>query len=96
MPQPFQSWEAGLELTEFYRAGLPKSCITVVDDRALPEGTWHPGMASRLGRCKIVPMAGSHEVMFTRREGRALPQSPVSWLSLTACRGEHRPRGRWP
>ena len=38
----------------------------VEQDRALPEGTWHPGMSSRLGPCKIVPMAGSHEVMFTR------------------------------
>jgi len=38
----------------------------VADDRALPEGTWHPGMSSRLGPCKVVPMAGSHEVMFTR------------------------------
>jgi len=38
----------------------------VADDRALPAGTWHPGMSSRLGPCKIVHMAGSHEVMFTR------------------------------
>ena len=51
---------------EFYRAGLPKSYIAVADDRALPAGTWHPGMSSRLGPCKIVHMAGSHEVMFTR------------------------------
>ena len=32
----------------------------------LPAGTWHPGMSSRLGPCKIVHVAGSHEVMFTR------------------------------
>ena len=51
---------------EFYRAGLPKSYIAVADDLALPAGTWHPGMSSRLGQCKIVHMAGSHEVMFTR------------------------------
>jgi pimeloyl-ACP methyl ester carboxylesterase len=66
VPQPFQPWDAKLDLAEFYRAGLPKSYIAVADDRALPEGTWHPGMSSRLGRCKIVAMAGSHEVMFTR------------------------------
>jgi hypothetical protein len=66
VPQPFQPWAARLELSEFYRAGLPKSYIAVADDRALPPGTWHPGMSSRLGPCKIVHMAGSHEVMFTR------------------------------
>jgi hypothetical protein len=66
VPQPFPPWEAKPELTEFYRAGLPKSYIAVADDRALPEGTWHPGMSSRLPGAKIVPMAGSHEVMFTR------------------------------
>jgi pimeloyl-ACP methyl ester carboxylesterase len=66
VPQPFQPWDAKLDLAEFYRAGLPKSYIAVADDLALPEGTWHPGMSSRLGSCKIVHMAGSHEVMFTR------------------------------
>jgi hypothetical protein len=66
VPQPFQPWAAQLELREFYRAGLPKSYIAVADERALPAGTWHPGMSSRLGRCKIIHMAGSHEVMFTR------------------------------
>jgi len=66
VPQPFQPWAARLELREFYRAGLPKSYIAVADDRALPAGTWHPGMSSRLGPCKIVHLAGSHEVMFTR------------------------------
>src|ERR1700757_801891 len=46
VPQPFQPWAAQLELREFYRAGLPKSYIAVADDRALPAGTWHPGMSS--------------------------------------------------
>ena len=66
VPQPFQPGDAKLDLAEFYRTGLPKSDIAVTDDRALPEGAWHPGMSSRLGRCKIVEIAGSHEVMFTR------------------------------
>ena len=66
VPQPFQPWDATLDLAEFYRAGLAKSYIAVRDDRALPEGTWHPGMSSRLGAFKLVEMAGSHEVMFTR------------------------------
>lgn len=66
VPQPFQPWAAKLDLTEFYRAGLPKSYIAVADDHVLPEGAWHPGMSSRLGPCQIVSMDGSHEVMFTR------------------------------
>ena len=47
-------------------AGSTGIYIAVADDRALPAGTWHPGMSSRLGNCKIVHMAGSDEVMFTR------------------------------
>ena len=66
VPQPFQPWDVKLDLAEFYRADLPKSYVAVAEDRALPEGTWHPGMSSRLGPCKIVHMPGSHEVMFTR------------------------------
>jgi pimeloyl-ACP methyl ester carboxylesterase len=66
VPQPFQPWDVKLDLAEFYRTDLPKSYIAVADDRALPAGAWHPGMSARLGKCKIVEMAGSHEVMFTR------------------------------
>jgi hypothetical protein len=35
-------------------------------DKALPEGSFHPRMSSRLGAFKLVEMDGSHEVMFTR------------------------------
>jgi pimeloyl-ACP methyl ester carboxylesterase len=66
VPQPFEPWAAKLDLSEFYRAGLPKSFIWVKDDMALPEGGWHPTMSSRLGTFKLVEMTGSHEVMFTR------------------------------
>ena len=38
----------------------------MADDLALPPGSWHPGMSSRLGEFKLVEMGGSHEVMFTR------------------------------
>lgn len=68
---PFQPWDARLDLGEFYRAGLPRSYIAVTEDRALPEGAWHPGMSGRLGTFKLVEMAGSHEVMFTRPAGLA-------------------------
>jgi pimeloyl-ACP methyl ester carboxylesterase len=66
VPQPFEPWEAKLDLAEFHRGRIPRSYIAVRDDRALPEGAWHPGMSSRLGTFKLVEMGGSHEVMFTR------------------------------
>jgi pimeloyl-ACP methyl ester carboxylesterase len=66
VPQPFQPWDAKLDLKEFYRLEIPRSYIAIAEDRALPEGTWHPRMSSRLGAFKLVTMGGSHEVMFTR------------------------------
>jgi pimeloyl-ACP methyl ester carboxylesterase len=66
VPQPFAPWAQKLDLGEFYRGELPRSCVAVADDRALPAGKWHPEMSSRLGRFKLIEMDGSHEVMFTR------------------------------
>lgn len=66
VPQPFAPWDEKLDLRRFYELALPRSFIAVADDRALPPGTWHPHMSSRLGRFKLVEMDGSHEVMFTR------------------------------
>jgi pimeloyl-ACP methyl ester carboxylesterase len=66
VPQPFQPWDAKLDLTNFYAFSIARSYIAVKDDMALPEGAWHPGMSSRLGSFKLVEMGGSHEVMFTR------------------------------
>lgn len=66
VPQPFSPWDAKLDLSAFHATELEKSYIAVADDRALPAGTWHPLMSSRLGSFKLVEMGGSHEVMFTR------------------------------
>jgi pimeloyl-ACP methyl ester carboxylesterase len=66
VPQPFQPWDARLDLKEFYRLEIPSSYIAVAEDRALPEGTFHPRNSARLGTFKLVTMGGSHEVMFTR------------------------------
>jgi pimeloyl-ACP methyl ester carboxylesterase len=66
VPQPFQPWDAKLDLKAFYASDIPRSYIAVRDDLALPEGNWHPKMSSRLGTFKLVEMGGSHEVMFTR------------------------------
>ncbi len=66
VPQPFVPWDEKLDLARFHRGELPRSFIAVRDDMALPPGGWHPTMSSRLGSFKLVEMAGSHEVMFTR------------------------------
>ncbi len=66
VPQPFSPWAEKLDLAEFHGGELPRSFIAVADDLALPPGTWHPQMSSRLGTFKLVEMGGSHEVMFTR------------------------------
>ena len=66
VPQPFSPWAEKLDLAQFHRGELPRSFIAVADDLALPPGTWHPHMSSRLGTFKLVEMGGSHEVMFTR------------------------------
>jgi pimeloyl-ACP methyl ester carboxylesterase len=65
-PTPFEPFAARLELCAFYSSQIPKSYVAVSQDQALPEGTWHPKMSSRLGKFKLVEMGGSHEVMFTR------------------------------
>jgi pimeloyl-ACP methyl ester carboxylesterase len=66
VPQPYGPWVDELDLKEFYASGVPKSYIAVADDIALPPGSWHPNMSSRLGTYKLIEMGGSHEVMFTR------------------------------
>jgi pimeloyl-ACP methyl ester carboxylesterase len=66
VPQPFAPWDDKLDLREFHRGELPRSCIAVADDRVLAPGQWHPTMSSRLGEFKLLEIGGSHEVMFTR------------------------------
>ena len=65
-PEPNQVNLDVLDLERFYTLDVPKSYVFCRQDLALPTGTFHPGMSSRLGRCKLVEMDGSHEVMFTR------------------------------
>jgi hypothetical protein len=72
VPQPFQPWAAKLDLTEFCRSGLPKSYIAVADDRALPEGTWRPGMSSRIAQVR-----GQHLDHLQRHLDRNAQPDPV-------------------
>jgi pimeloyl-ACP methyl ester carboxylesterase len=65
-PEPNQVNLDKLDLKRFYSLSVPKSFIYCRQDKALPEGYFHPRMSSRLGTFKLLEMDGSHEVMFTR------------------------------
>jgi pimeloyl-ACP methyl ester carboxylesterase len=55
-----------LSLEAFYSLAIPKSVVSSRQDIALPPGSFHPRMSSRLGTFKLVEMDGSHEILFTR------------------------------
>jgi pimeloyl-ACP methyl ester carboxylesterase len=65
-PEPNRPNVEKLDLKAFYSLDIPKSVITCRQDLALPPGSFHPRMSSRLGSFKLVEMDGSHEVLLTR------------------------------
>jgi pimeloyl-ACP methyl ester carboxylesterase len=65
-PEPNQVNLDALDLTGFCSLPIPRSFIRFRQDRALPEGYFHPKMSARLGKFKLFEMDGGHEVMFTR------------------------------
>jgi pimeloyl-ACP methyl ester carboxylesterase len=65
-PEPHQVNVDTLDLKRFSSLTMPKSFIYCRQDKALPPGSFHPGMSSRLGACKLLEMDGSHEVLLTR------------------------------
>src|SRR5215813_14144656 len=65
-PEPNRPNIEKLDLRAFERLDIPRSFISCRQDVALPPGSFHPQMSSRLGKCKVVEMDGSHEVLFTR------------------------------
>lgn len=72
-PEPFQPFADKLDMKKFYSLEIPRSFLNCTEDIALPPGEWgwHPRMSGRLGLCRLVQMAGSHEVMFTNPQGLA-------------------------
>jgi pimeloyl-ACP methyl ester carboxylesterase len=65
-PEPNQVNVEQLDLKAFHALNIPKSYLFCRQDVALPPGSFHPQMSSRLGTYKLVEMDGGHEVMFTR------------------------------
>jgi pimeloyl-ACP methyl ester carboxylesterase len=57
-----------LDLKRFYSLSIPRSFIYCRQDRALPQGYFHPRMSSRLGKFRLLETDGSHEALFTRPE----------------------------
>jgi hypothetical protein len=65
-PEPNQVNVDRLDLKGFYSLPIHKTFIYCRQDKALPPGSFHPRMSSRLGTFTLLEMDGSHEVMFTR------------------------------
>ena len=69
-PTPVTMLEDKLDLTKFYElvnsGTMRTSYLNCTEDTAMPHGefAWHPRFSSRLGLCRIVQMAGSHEAIF--------------------------------
>ena len=72
-PEPNQVNLDFLDLKRFYALSISKSFIYCRQDRALPQGYFHPRMSSLLGKFRLLEMDGSHEAMFTRPD----PSVPI-------------------
>lgn len=67
-PTPARSHFDAVPLETFDSLPIPRSWLYAQDDVALPPGQygWHPRLSERLGGYRLVSLAGSHEVLFTR------------------------------
>lgn len=72
-PTPARSHFDAVPLKTFDSLPIPRSWLYAQDDVALPPGQygWHPRLSERLGGYRLVSLAGSHEVLFTRPEALA-------------------------
>jgi pimeloyl-ACP methyl ester carboxylesterase len=81
-PEPNQVNLDSLDLKRFRSLAIPRSFIHCHHDKALPPGSFHPLMSSRLGSFQLLEMDGSHEVMFTR-------PAELAEKIVEASRGDH-------
>ncbi len=67
VPEPFGPVTEKLDLSRFYALEIPKSYIHCTEDAVFPPGEWgwFPRMYTRLGLCRLVLAAGSHEMMYS-------------------------------
>jgi len=84
-PEPNQVNLEKLHLKRFYSLAIPRNFIYCRQDKALPQGYFHPRMSCRLGAFKLLEMDGGHEVMFTRPAELAdkIVDASSGWVSET-------------
>jgi pimeloyl-ACP methyl ester carboxylesterase len=66
-PTPYHPYVQKLDLKKFYSMDLPLSYIFCKQDKALPDGWWHPKMSSRIKHA-YAEIDTCHEVMFSEPE----------------------------
>jgi pimeloyl-ACP methyl ester carboxylesterase len=64
VPQPLALFTTPVRTREFNVLEIPKSVVFCKDDVSLPPGAYL-GMASGLGKYRLVEVAGGHEALFT-------------------------------
>ena len=70
-PTPYHPYVQKVDLKKFYALELPMSYIFCKQDKALPDGWWHPKMSSRLKNHAYAEIDTCHEVMFSEPEACA-------------------------
>lgn len=66
-PTPYHPYIQKVDLKKFYSMDLPMSYIFCKQDKALPDGWWHPKMSSRI-KHTYAEIDTCHEVMFSEPE----------------------------
>lgn len=69
-PTPYDPYIAKVDMKKFYGMDLPMSYIFCKQDKALPEGWWHPKMSNRI-KHTYSEIDTCHEVMFSEPEACA-------------------------
>ncbi len=69
-PTPYHPYIQKVDLKKFYGMDLPMSYVFCKQDKALPDGWWHPKMSSRINHT-YAEIDTCHEVMFSEPEACA-------------------------
>ena len=67
-PTPYHPYVQKVDLKKFYALELPMSYIFCKQDKALPDGWWHPKMSSRLKNHAYAEMVRVYAVLGTSDE----------------------------
>ncbi len=72
-PEPFGPLTETVDLSKFAQMQIPKSYVNCTEDVVFPIGEFglFPRMLQKLGPCRLIHAAGSHEMMFSDPTGLA-------------------------